>query len=116
MTQVKLKKGEGRTVNAGGLWVYDNEIDAVLPGSDGRMPEPGDPVRVLAFNEYPLGVGFYNPASKIRIRLLSRDADANITSREFYAKRVHDAVEYRRQFEELLHAQQEALEKATGLF
>ena len=26
------------------------------------------------------------------------------------------AVEYRRQFEELLHAQQEALEKATGLF
>ena len=26
------------------------------------------------------------------------------------------AAEYRRQFEELLHAQQEALEKATGLF
>ena len=26
------------------------------------------------------------------------------------------AVEYRRRFEELLHAQQEALEKATGLF
>ena len=96
MTQVKLKKGEGRTVNAGGLWVYDNEIDAVLPGSDGRMPEPGDPVRVLAFNEYPLGVGFYNPASKIRIRLLSRDADADITSDTFFAARVHNAVEYRR--------------------
>jgi 23S rRNA (cytosine1962-C5)-methyltransferase len=95
MTQVKLKKGEGRTVNAGGLWIYDNEIDEILP-EGGQMPEPGDPVRVLAFNEYPLGVGFYNPASKIRIRLLSRDADADITSREFYAKRVHDAVEYRR--------------------
>ena len=26
------------------------------------------------------------------------------------------AADYRRQFEELLHAQQEALEKATGLF
>ena len=95
MTQVKLKKGEGRTVNAGGLWIYDNEIDEILP-EGGQMPEPGDPVRVLAFNEYPLGVGFYNPASKIRIRLLSRDADADITSREFYAKRIHDAVEYRR--------------------
>ncbi len=25
-TKVLLKKGEGRTINAGGLWIYDNEI------------------------------------------------------------------------------------------
>lgn len=24
---VTLKKGEGRTVKAGGMWIYDNEID-----------------------------------------------------------------------------------------
>ena len=25
-----LKKGEGRTIKAGGMWVYDNEIDTVM--------------------------------------------------------------------------------------
>ena len=27
---VTLKKGEGRTVKAGGMWIYDNEIESVL--------------------------------------------------------------------------------------
>jgi hypothetical protein len=26
---VKLRKGEGRTLKSGGLWVYDNEIDRI---------------------------------------------------------------------------------------
>ena len=26
---VTLKKGEGRTVKAGGMWIYDNEIASV---------------------------------------------------------------------------------------
>ena len=29
-TKVLLKKGEGRTINAGGLWIYDNEIKEKL--------------------------------------------------------------------------------------
>lgn len=28
-TKVLLKKGEGRTINAGGLWIYDNEIKEI---------------------------------------------------------------------------------------
>ncbi|MCR5674642.1 MAG: hypothetical protein K6G16_02920, partial [Lachnospiraceae bacterium] len=27
MKEVYLKKGAGRSLKAGGLWVYDNEID-----------------------------------------------------------------------------------------
>ena len=27
MTIIKLKKGEGRTISSGGLWIFDNEID-----------------------------------------------------------------------------------------
>ena len=27
MAKVILKKGEGRTIKAGGAWVFDNEID-----------------------------------------------------------------------------------------
>ena len=26
---VTLKKGEGRTIKAGGMWVFDNELDTV---------------------------------------------------------------------------------------
>ena len=26
---VTLKKGEGRTIKAGGMWVFDNEIDTI---------------------------------------------------------------------------------------
>ena len=29
-TIVTLKKGEGRTLKAGGAWVYDNEIDSIM--------------------------------------------------------------------------------------
>ena len=26
---VRIKKGTGRTLKAGGAWIYDNEIDAI---------------------------------------------------------------------------------------
>ena len=26
---VRLKKGEGRTIKAGGAWIFDNEIDKI---------------------------------------------------------------------------------------
>ena len=29
---VTLKKGEGRSLKAGGAWIYDNEIESVLVG------------------------------------------------------------------------------------
>jgi len=27
---VNLRKGEGRTIKAGGLWIFDNEIESVM--------------------------------------------------------------------------------------
>ena len=29
-TIVTLKKGEGRTLKAGGMWVFDNEIESIM--------------------------------------------------------------------------------------
>ena len=29
MATVILKKGEGRTIKAGGAWIYDNEINEI---------------------------------------------------------------------------------------
>lgn len=86
-----LKKGEGRTIKAGGMWIYDNEIDSIL-GSF----ENGDVVAVRDFDGYFLGYGFINTKSKITIRLLSRKKDA-IIDEAFMEQRVRDAWEYRKQ-------------------
>ena len=58
---VVLKKGEGRTLKAGGMWVYDNEIASVT-GSY----EDGDMVIVRDFDGFSMGLGFINRHSKIR--------------------------------------------------
>ena len=87
---VALKKGEGRTLRAGGLWVYDNEIDSIT-----GTVENGELVLVKDCNGYPMGIGFINRNSKITIRLLTRNKDA-VIDREFFKKRVKDAWEYRK--------------------
>jgi len=87
---VALKKGEGRTLRAGGLWVYDNEIDSIT-----GTVENGELVLVKDCNGYPMGIGFINRNSKITIRLLTRNKDA-VIDKEFFRKRVKDAWEYRK--------------------
>lgn len=85
-----LKKGEGRSLKAGGLWIYDNEIAEVGGGF-----EDGDIISVEDFDGYFLGYGFINSASKIRIRMLSRRKEKRITP-TFLEDRVRTAWEYRK--------------------
>lgn len=90
-TIVTLKKGEGRTLKAGGAWVYDNEIDSIV----GTF-EDGDIVTVHDFDGYFMGYGFINRKSKITIRIMSRYKEHPITE-EFLKERVRAAWEYRKQ-------------------
>lgn len=90
-TVVTLKKGEGRTLKAGGAWVYDNEIDTIL-GSF----ENGDIVTVHDFDGYFMGYGFINTKSKITVRIMSRYKEHPITE-QFLKERVRAAWEYRKQ-------------------
>ncbi|MBR4706786.1 MAG: class I SAM-dependent rRNA methyltransferase [Pseudobutyrivibrio sp.] len=87
---VTLKKGEGRTIKAGGAWIFDNEIDTVM-GSF----ENGDIVVVHDFDGYMMGRGFINTNSKIRIRMMTRDKEQLIDN-EFIRMRVKNAWEYRK--------------------
>lgn len=89
-TVVTLKKGEGRSLKAGGLWIYDNEIDTVM----GTFHN-GDIVAVHDYDGYMMGRGFINQNSKIRIRMMTRDKNQQI-DRDFLKKRVCDAWEYRK--------------------
>ncbi len=87
---VTLKKGEGRSLKAGGLWIYDNEIDTIM----GTFHN-GDIVAVHDYDGYMMGRGFINQNSRIRIRMMTRDKDQQI-DRDFLKKRVRDAWEYRK--------------------
>jgi len=87
---ITLKKGAGRTVKAGGLWIYDNEIASVT----GSFVN-GGLVSVQDFDGYPLGKGFINEQSKIRIRMMTRDAKQAIDD-AFLRKRVQNAWDYRK--------------------
>lgn len=90
-TIVTLKKGEGRMIKAGGAWIFDNEIDTIV----GTFTN-GDIVTVHDFDGYPMGKGFINQNSKIRIRMMTRHADQEIDT-EFLRMRVQNAWDYRKQ-------------------
>ena len=90
MSIVTLKKGEGRLLKKGGCWVFDNEIDSIV----GTFHN-GDIVEVHDFDGYPMGRGFINQNSKIRVRMMSRNKDQEI-SHDFISMRVKNAWEYRK--------------------
>ena len=87
---VTLKKGEGRTLKQGGLWIYDNEVESIA-GSF----EDGEIVIVRDFDGYPLGRGFINRNSKIIVRMMTRSRDQEIDE-PFIRMRVKNAWEYRK--------------------
>ena len=87
---VTLKKGEGRMLKAGGMWIFDNEIASIVGNY-----ENGDMVLVHDFDGFPMGKGFINDHSKIRVRMMTRYVETEIDD-AFLKKRVQDAWEYRK--------------------
>lgn len=87
---VYLKKGEGRSMKAGGPWVYDNEVERI----EGE-PLDGDVVSVHDYNGFCLGKGFLNRRSKLRVRMLTRNRNQEIDE-DFLRTRVENAWEYRK--------------------
>ena len=78
---VILKKGEGRSLN---------EVGSVM----GSFAD-GDMVIVRDFDGYPLGRGFINSRSKIRVRMMTRRVEQEIDE-TFLRMRVRRAWEYRK--------------------
>ena len=88
---VVLKKGEGRSLKAGGAWIYDNEISQIRGEA-----RDGDLVRVEDFDGYVMGQGFLNTRSKIAVRMMTRKKDA-VIDEAFLEQRVRDAWNYRKE-------------------
>lgn len=86
---VTIRKGEGRTIKSGGLWIFDNEIESITGNY-----ENGDIVKIHDFDGYFLGQGFINTNSKITVRLMTRKKDVTI-DRAFIDMRIKNCIEYR---------------------
>jgi 23S rRNA (cytosine1962-C5)-methyltransferase len=87
--RVRLSRARG-VEELGHLWIYAGYVVEV-----GGDPASGDVVDVMAPNGRFYARGLYNPASKIRVRILTFD-DEPITE-QFWRRRLAQAIRLRRQ-------------------
>lgn len=78
-----------RSIKNGHPWVYDTEITA------GEAIENGSFADVFSQKGAYLGTGFYSEKSKIRIRILSNNANDKFDE-AFFERRLRYAINYRR--------------------
>ena len=76
-------------IRSGHPWVYDNQVLRF----EGR-PQPGGIVQVFDVKKGPLGQGYFNPKSKIRVRMLTKDLDEPIDG-AFFRRKIKAAWDYR---------------------
>ncbi len=88
------EKGE-RHAKTGHPWVFEGEVVRAGGSPSGAMPEDGGLVHVFSPKERYLGTGYYNSRSKIRVRILSANANDRFDA-DFYRRRVRYALDYRR--------------------
>ncbi|NTW04490.1 MAG: class I SAM-dependent rRNA methyltransferase [Peptococcaceae bacterium] len=89
MAVVMLLSGRQARVAAGHPWIYSTEVAKI----EGEFV-PGDIVEVTDSRGRFIGKGYINPASKILIRIMTRDKDENI-DRDFFLNRIRTALSYR---------------------
>ena len=79
-----------RSLRSGHPWVYADEVlQADAACANGQI------VDVTTRSGHWLGAGFYNSASKIRVRVLSRNANDRFDE-AFWTRRIQYAIDYRR--------------------
>lgn len=89
MNQVILRSGRDKRVRANHLWIYQEEIGVI-----GLGVKSGDVVEVVDNRGCFLGIGHYNQASQIAVRLLTREREE--IHADFYRRRISRALEYRK--------------------
>jgi 23S rRNA (cytosine1962-C5)-methyltransferase len=85
MSKIFLRKKISSRIAAGHPWIYENET-----GDEEGLYQPGDLVSVFSSNGSFIGKGYINPKSKIKVRLLTEDAD-EIIDETFFFNRIRDA-------------------------
>ena len=90
MAELTISEKAVKSVRAGHPWVYGEEVRGV----NGTYRN-GDIVSVVNAKGKWLGAGFVNDASKIRVRLISRNKNDRFDE-SFFRRRIAYALDYRR--------------------
>ncbi|MFH1654466.1 MAG: class I SAM-dependent rRNA methyltransferase [Pseudomonadota bacterium] len=90
-SEICLKPNRDVPVRAGHPWIFSNAIE--------RAPDinAGSIVKVVSSSGVCLGIGFYNPNTSIRVRIISRYPDESINA-DFFVKRFKDLDAAKRKF------------------
>jgi len=89
LTEVKVNRKAANRVASGHPWIFSSDVverDHAAPGSVVKVVDP---------QRRPLGMAHYSSSSQICLRLLSRDVQE--IGMEFFARRIAEASEHRRQ-------------------
>ena len=94
--QVVVSKKAARALKGGHPWVFEGEVRSVEPApADGRTAANGDVVDVIEENGTYQGTGLLSTASKIRVRVVSRNANDRFDV-AFWARKVEWAWAHRK--------------------
>ena len=83
------EKGE-KMLRGGHVWVYADEVVSLT-----ETPENGALADVYSKKDKYLGTGFYNENSKIRVRIVSKNANDKF-DQSFWERKLRWALDYRR--------------------
>ena len=89
LKKIQITQKGKRFIRSGHVWVYEGEVKSFDPDI-----QNGEIVDVYAQNTY-LGSGFYNDHSKIRVRILSKNAN-DVFNTAFFKRRIQYAIDYRK--------------------
>jgi 23S rRNA (cytosine1962-C5)-methyltransferase len=92
MRTITLKKNISYRIANGHPWVFVNEINEAKARDVNA--QPGEIVHVVAHDNRFIGKGYYNPASQIAVRLLTRNID-DVINNDFFEQRIRQAWAYR---------------------
>lgn len=95
MAKTVLIPGKEKRVHTGHPWVFRSDIARI----EGDCL-PGDIVDIVSSKGRFLARGYYNPNSQIALRIMTYREDEPV-DRVLIFRRIHEAVEYRRNFADL---------------
>lgn len=88
MTEVRVNRKAANRVASGHPWIFSSDV------AERDHAAPGAVVKVVDPHRRPLGMAHYSATSQICLRLLSREIQE--IGREFFARRLAEANDYRR--------------------
>lgn len=85
MQKIHLKRT--KRINDGHLWVFSNELY-----ENPKKYASSSIVELYDMKDAFIGIGYINPQSLISVRILTRDPDNIGVDREFFSRRIKDAL------------------------